>query len=262
MIELRQAAADDYDAWARLRDELAVPDPLPSRDTFVDAIAPRVRVACEDGAVVGFCSWRAYGALAHVGQIAVDPAVRGRRIGERLLLEVRELARAAACTRWYLNVKRDNTSAIKLYERLGFRRELESVALKIDWDRVPSIDVDGALAEPADDPVIAARFDVPLERIAMFRTRHSRGAFHHVIVRDGGEIAGYAAFDPDFPGAVIFRTLRPELGPALLGAMRPHALPDHPFVRASVEGDPPLAAALIALGAEVTFELLRLSSNL
>lgn len=262
VIELRPAAAGDYDAYARLRDELGVPDPLPSRDKFVAQIAPRVRIACKDGAVVGFGSWRAYGKLAHFVQLAVDPAVRGQRIGEQLMREIRELALSAGCTRWYLNVKRDNASAIKLYERLGFRTELQSVALAIAWRRVPALDVDGGLADPADDPAIAARFDVPLERIAQFRER--AGVLHHVILRDGParELAGYASFDPDHPGAAVFRTIRAELGAALLAAMRPFALPAFDFVRVTVDGDPGLAAALIELGADVTFELLRMSAPL
>ena len=235
---------------------------MPTRERFVETMLPQIRVAVRDGAVVGFCSWRPYGPLVHVVQLAVDPARRGQRIGEQLLLDVRELALAAGCTRWYLNVKRDNVSAIRLYERVGFCRELESFAFKIAWSCVPPHPVGGGLVEPAEDAVVAERFAVPLERLAMFRTKGTRGRFHLVALRDGAELAGIAAFDPDFPGAAVFRTVRPALAVDLLEAMRPYALPAFDFVRATVEGDRPLADALIALGAELTFELLRLSGPL
>ncbi len=259
---IRGAQPEDYEAYTHLFAELGVPDPLPSRERFIESIAPRVRVAVREGAVVGFCSWRTYGTLVHIGQLAVDPAVRGQRIGEELLLHIRELALAAGSTRWYLNVKRDNASAIRLYERVGLRLELESVALSIAWSRVPSHAVQGGLAAPAEDPVIAERFGVPLERLAIFRSAGTRGRYHLISLRDGDEVTGFAAFDPDVPGASVFRTLRPELGVDLLEAMRAYALPAFDFVRATIDADRPLADALIALGAEVIFELLRLSGPL
>jgi GNAT superfamily N-acetyltransferase len=259
---IRPATPDDYDAFVRLFAEFGIPDPVPTRERFVETMTPQIRVAVREGAVVGFCSWRPYGTLVHVVQLAVDPAMRGQRIGEQLLLDVRALALTAGCTRWYLNVKRDNTSAIKLYERVGFRRELESVSLVIPWSCVPPHEVTGGLAEPADDPVIAERFAVPPERIAMFRAKSTRGLFHLVLLREAAQLAGFAAFDPEFPGAAVFRTARPELGVDLLAQMRAYALPAFDFVRVAVEGDPALAAALVALGAEVAFEMLRLSGPL
>ncbi len=259
---IRPAEPDDYEAYTRLFAELAIPDPVPTRERFVDSLLPRLSVAVRDGAVVGFCSWRPYGPLAHVVQIAVDRAVRGQRIGEQLLSHVRGLAIAAGCTRWYLNVKRDNTSAIKLYERVGLRRELESVVVSIAWRCLSPHPVTGGLLEPSEDAVAAERFAVPPERLAMWRSQGARGRFHLVALRDGDEITGIAAFDPDFPGAAMFRAVRPALAADLLEAMRPFALPAFDFVRATVEGDRPLADALIALGAETLFELHRLSAPL
>ncbi len=259
---IRPAEPRDYDAFTRLFAELGIPDPVPTRERFRDAMVPQLRVAARDDDVVGFCSWRPYGTLAHVVQLAVDPAMRGQRIGELLLLDVRELALAAGCTRWYLNVKRDNTSAIRLYERVGFEFEFESVLFKLPWSCVPTRAVQGQLAEPADDPVIAEKFGVPPERLALFRAKGARGLFHLVTLRDGAEITGFASFDPDFPGAAVFRTARPELAAELLAAMRAYALPAFDFVRVAVEGDALLVAAMVELGAEIVFEMLRLSGPL
>jgi GNAT superfamily N-acetyltransferase len=256
---IRAAAPADYEVFTRLFADFGIPDPVPTRERFVESLAPQIRVAERDGAMVGFCSWRAYGPLAHVVQLAVDPVRRGQRIGEQLLLHVRELALAAGCTRWYLNVKRDNLSAIKLYERVGFRHELESAVVKIAWSCVPPHPVNGGRVEPAEDAMVAERFAVPLERLATFRTR---ARLHLVALREGAELTGFAAFDPEFPGAMVFRILRPALAADLLEAMRPWALPDQDFVHVTLEGDRPATEVLRALGAELMFEILRLSAPL
>lgn len=255
-IEIRPARTEDYAAYVRLFGELAIHDPVPGLERFASAIAPQMSIA-SDGDVVGYVTWRPYGEVAHVVQIAVDPARRGRRIGEQLLEHVRGLARAAGCARWYLNVKRDNTPAIKLYERVGLAFELASVAMKIDWARVPELDVVQRLAAPEEDAAIAARFALPVERIAMFRARSTT---RMVTLRDGDAIVGFAPFDVGFPGAATFCATAPALAAPLLAAMRAYA--EHDFVRLAVEGDRPLADAVLALGGELTFELLRLSGSL
>ena len=256
---IRPGEPRDYDAFTRLFAAFGIPDPVPTRERFVETLIPQIRVAVRDDQVVGFCSWRPYGTLVHVVQLAVAPTMRGQRIGEQLLLDVRARALAAGCTRWYLNVKRDNASAIKLYERVGFRFEFESVAFKVPWRCVRPQVVRSRLAERSDDPVIAMTLDVPLERIAQFRTRN---LLHLVTLRDGDAITGFAAFDPELPGTVVFRAARPELAAAVLEAMRPYALPAFDFVRVAIEGNAPLAAAMIELGAELVFELLRLAGPL
>ncbi len=256
-VAIRPARDDDYADFVRLFGELAIPDPLPSADRFTASIVPVMSVALLDERVVGFVTWRRYSEIAHVMQLAVDRDVRGQRIGQRLLEHARDAARAAGCTRWYLNVKRDNTSAIKLYERCGLTFELESTVLKLDWDRVPR--VDGVVEELAtDEAEIAARFNVPLERIKMFR---ARGTMRMIALRDeAGALIAFAPFDPAFPGTPMLHAARPELAPALVEAIRHHADPQVDFVRLCVEGDRALSNALLALGGEIVFEILRLSA--
>lgn len=260
MLTIRPARAGDHAAYVRLFAELGVPDPVPGPQRFAEALVPQMRVACSaSDEVVGYVSWRPYGAVAHVIQIAVDAQLRGRRIGEQLLMHVAGEARAAGCTRWYLNVKRDNHPAIRLYERCGLRFELESVLMKIVWTCVPALEVRAHLAEPGDDVAIAARFGMPVERIAMFR---ARPAYRLVTVRDDAAVIAFAAFDPSFPGAATFCAARPDLAASLLAAMRAHADPRFEFVRVTVEGNRALADAVLALGAERTFEILRLGAPL
>lgn len=267
MVEIRPAHADDYDAYVALLGELGVPDPVPSRERFAEAQVPMMRVATDGRAVIGYVTWRPYGPLAHVVQLAVDRNRRGQRVGEQLLEQVRGEARAAGCGRWYLNVKRDNAAALRLYARVGLRYELEAFAMKLAWANVPRPAGTGVpgLADPAEDAAIAARFGMPAERLATFR---ARGGFQLVVVRDpeplgrGQDVVAFAAYAPSFPGAAVFCARRPELAASLLDAMRPWGDPRYDFVRVTVEGDRPLAEAVLAMGAELTFEILRLSSLL
>jgi ribosomal protein S18 acetylase RimI-like enzyme len=59
---------------------------------------------------------------ARLYSIAVDDAARGRGIASTLLRAVERAARARGCTRLRLEVRQDNPGAIRLYERLRYRR--------------------------------------------------------------------------------------------------------------------------------------------
>ncbi len=58
--------------------------------------------------------------LINVHDLAVLPAYRGRRIGERLLVEAEAVARARGACKLTLEVLSGNTSAMRLYARAGF----------------------------------------------------------------------------------------------------------------------------------------------
>jgi ribosomal-protein-alanine acetyltransferase len=60
--------------------------------------------------------------LARLYSIAVSDDFRGQKIGQRLLEAGEEIARTAGRVYLRLEVRQDNTSAIHLYEKLGFQR--------------------------------------------------------------------------------------------------------------------------------------------
>jgi GNAT superfamily N-acetyltransferase len=262
---LRPATAADYDAYVALVAELGIPDPVPGRDRFVDAIMPRVTIACDAaGAVVGYTTWRPYGATAHLVNIAVTPRVRGQRVGEQLMEAVRAQATAAGCTRWYLNVKRDNAAAIRLYERCGLRVAFAATSLDVAWtvaDALPrSPGVTGDLAAPDEDAAIGARFGHTTDRMAWLRTAGRRTM---VVARAAGAVVGFAAFDPTHPGATPFNVASPDHAGDLFAACRPYALLDRfASIRITAEDAAALAAHLVAAGASVEYELLQLAAPL
>jgi ribosomal-protein-alanine N-acetyltransferase len=76
-------------------------------------------VRCE-GRLAAFCSvWIIFDEL-HVNNVAVAPSLRGRGIATALLRHVFTDAVGLGASRATLEVRRSNTAALKLYERLGF----------------------------------------------------------------------------------------------------------------------------------------------
>jgi ribosomal-protein-alanine N-acetyltransferase len=75
--------------------------------------------AVENRAIVGYLVCSKYDRVWHLMNIAVDPAVRRRGFGHRLLEGLFE--RAGQDASYTLEVRTSNTPAIALYEQYGFR---------------------------------------------------------------------------------------------------------------------------------------------
>ena len=73
--------------------------------------------------------------VARIYSIAVTPFVRNMGIGRKMVFKAERAAKARGCDRLRLEVRLDNTTAIRLYERLGFE----------DAQLLPGYYEDGAL---------------------------------------------------------------------------------------------------------------------
>lgn len=60
-----------------------------------------------------------------LNDLFVDPAARGRGVGEALMQAARELGIANGAAEIFLQTARDNATAQRLYERLGYQRDDE-----------------------------------------------------------------------------------------------------------------------------------------
>lgn len=92
---------------------------------------------------------------AHITTFAVDPAWRRRRIGDRLLMVLLDLAIAREARDATLEVRVSNLAARRLYEKFGFR----PVGIR---PRYYSDDGEDALVmttPPFTDPSLSARLD-------------------------------------------------------------------------------------------------------
>jgi len=79
-------------------------------------------VAREGGQILGFVVLRYMADEAELFQIAVRADARRRGIGDKLLQAAENDARERAAARIFLEVRKSNDAAIKLYEKRGFFR--------------------------------------------------------------------------------------------------------------------------------------------
>jgi len=124
-IELRRLVLEDLDA-IEVIERRSYPTPW-SRSMFLGELAKPTSVCLgafeaddEEGALVGYLIVSRYVDAWHVMNIAVDPAHRGRGVATMLFEHLFELTADDVRRGYTLEVRVSNTTAIALYERLGF----------------------------------------------------------------------------------------------------------------------------------------------
>jgi ribosomal-protein-alanine N-acetyltransferase len=121
-LTIRPMLSGDIDAVANLEIEV-YPQPWSSKVFREElALANRRYVVAEDGtgSVVGYAGLLLVEDDAHVTTLAVDPQVRRRRLGSRLMLALVAASLAAHARHLTLEVRMSNLSARRLYEQFGF----------------------------------------------------------------------------------------------------------------------------------------------
>jgi L-amino acid N-acyltransferase YncA len=220
---------------------------------------PRGVVVCERaGAVIGYAAYRLFAVEGHLANVAVAADARRGGVGRALMQAAASRMRAAGVTAWCLNVKADNTPAIRLYEGLGMSVAYASTVVRIAWVDVLRLPADApgvvaSVTEAADDDELERVFGLATGRLVAQRARGGRVILQ---LREGGAAAGVACFAPEFPGAYPFRVARPELAGVLLGGMQPHARPSDSWVQLTADDDRALVTTLVAAGGHVHLELL------
>jgi ribosomal-protein-alanine N-acetyltransferase len=86
----------------------------------IQSAAAYYLVARLDGRLVGYGGAWLVVDEAHVTTIGVDPALRGRKIGERIFAAIMTEAFDRGVRRASLEVRESNVAAIRLYEKYGF----------------------------------------------------------------------------------------------------------------------------------------------
>ncbi len=82
----------------------------------------RITIAQMDGEMVGYGCVHIQGEFGHIVRLAVHPRWQDRGVGKQLLLDAMHYLQQMGATRLSLNTQQSNARAIKLYERLQFRR--------------------------------------------------------------------------------------------------------------------------------------------
>jgi [ribosomal protein S18]-alanine N-acetyltransferase len=125
-VQLRRLALADLNAIEEI-ERLSYPTPW-SRSMFAGELAKPSSICLgafdadgEDGTLIGFLIVSRYVDAWHVMNVAVDPDHRGRGIAAIMLERLFELTADDARRGYTLEVRVSNGTAIRLYERLGFR---------------------------------------------------------------------------------------------------------------------------------------------
>jgi GNAT superfamily N-acetyltransferase len=173
------------------------------------------------GKRIGLTCSTSYGKLAFIGAVIVDPAARGKRVGEALMnaalayLDGRgvETVRLNA----YLNV-------VPFYERLGFRGEYENV--RYHGKVAASGGADGVRPATSEDLPPIAHFDsfyfgASRERLLARLLREFPANF--LVVRDEGGVRGYIVANAEDGSAEIGPWVVNPTVPAVAGDLL-HAL--------------------------------------
>ncbi len=130
-VTIRQMRLDDIEYVSRLERRCYT---LPwSSSAYVTEVgnsnAYYTVATLADGTIVGYCGMWVIMDELHMTTIAVDPVVRGLKIGERLLLDLIQEGIRRGAERATLEVRERNTVAHNLYVKYGF----EDVAVRKNY---------------------------------------------------------------------------------------------------------------------------------
>jgi ribosomal protein S18 acetylase RimI-like enzyme len=122
---------------------------LASMEAAFDLDVDASRLAFCDGAAVGLGNLGVRGDDAWIGGVGVVPAARRSGVGEALMRALHEQARERGIRRVWLEVIVENTTALALYEKLGYRtvRDVE----------VWSLPAEDGPSEAKEVPAVEAR---------------------------------------------------------------------------------------------------------
>ena len=125
-MPIREAHPSDLAALVAIENQCFTSDRLSCRSLRYFLAAPNATLLVAEGrhVIAGYSlvAFRKGSAIARLYSIAVDPAFRGRNLGQALLKASEKTARARGATLMHLEVRSRNRPAIALYEQLGYRR--------------------------------------------------------------------------------------------------------------------------------------------
>jgi [ribosomal protein S18]-alanine N-acetyltransferase len=125
-FHIRRATDADLDALVALELRAFTTDHLSRRQfrKHLHSATAAVLAAKEGNSLIGktVVFFRANSDIARLYSIAVADTARGRGLGEVLVAAAEKVARKNGCRWMRLEVRQDNAGAVRLYERLGYRR--------------------------------------------------------------------------------------------------------------------------------------------
>lgn len=123
MIDIKVMDENDIHQVAAIEQEIfSVPW---SKQGFLDTLhmdSVRFLLAVEAGEILGYCGIYMAADEGEITNVAVSPKRRREGIGELLLEALLRVGRKNAISRFFLEVRKSNESAILLYMKHGFKK--------------------------------------------------------------------------------------------------------------------------------------------
>ncbi|MCR5161473.1 MAG: ribosomal protein S18-alanine N-acetyltransferase [Lachnospiraceae bacterium] len=119
-LRIRQMEDGDLDQVTALEEKIfSIPW---TRDGFYESLHSQytLYLVAETEKIVGYCGYMRSFEDADICNVAVDPEMRCRGIGEAMLRRLMEEGRKDGIERYTLEVRVSNVSALRLYQKLGF----------------------------------------------------------------------------------------------------------------------------------------------
>lgn len=121
MITFQQMTINDLDAVSEMEKRCFT---MPwSREDYENALSREdtvYMVAKEDDRIIGSCGVRNILAEGEITNVMIDEPYRGRGISAPMLLELLKQGEAIGIEHFFLEVRKSNEPAIKLYMKCGF----------------------------------------------------------------------------------------------------------------------------------------------
>jgi len=264
-MALRSGTPEDYAAFARLFLELGVREPPPSSEVWAAEFAPLAWFQDGPEGPVAYVVADVLGDLGYVVQLVVDASARRQGLGRRMLEEVAAHFRTRGCTRWGLNVKRDNTAALVLYGSFGMRPLREAVTLTVSRAQVQALPAAPAGLEvvpvvEAEWAPLTAAFRMMPEKLARFSKRSSHQLLR--LARPGAPEPTRLGMMDLRRGGVLFPFFAATPGHARVLLEEAFRRAGAEELQVAVTDDTPLAEVLRGAGAQTVMETLELQGPL
>lgn len=270
---IRAARLDDYPHYVDLFPSLGVPEDPPSAADWQAGQMARALIAETPGEgagarPVGYAFYDLMPGCGYVRNIMVAGDQRRRGYGRALMAAMADIFRAAGCTEWRLNVKRDNHAAVALYQRCGLDVSYPTAGLRLPFalaDRLPapSPTLRVEPLPPEDDRAAERQFAMPAGLLTSLRTRPGD---HLLQLMDDSRSpparVGVARFSPGLPGAFPIRVRAPAMVRPLLETFRALTPADVDTLLLTCEDDPALIDTLRSHGAELVMEVFHMRGEL
>lgn len=223
--------------WSKVEYQSDLPPEVETADSYAEFcracnidLAHSLSARTESGQVVGLAMLGIRGERGWCGDFGVVPEWRGKGIGQRLMTAFVQGARSLGLRSLLLDVRQENTPAIKIYEQAGFRTRRIVAGLLADPKDL-RLSSTAALAKPVQPWMIREWYGKPFspppmwqrELPALLAADHTQGWVAHRQEKDQAFMLYRFSFKSS--GAnMLYIGLGPEAQPQDLQAILASAL--------------------------------------